>query len=359
MTDDWITIEEACSLLKVSRPTLNSYRTKKKLKQIRFRGRIVLSKTDIIKKVILPSLTDEQLDFTIFADFDFNQIQPIPGVFDLRKIIAIDPYGVMTLLCSIKYHLKENETNNVYLLLDDSFACSFLDSIGFFTEVSRGHADRVFANYVNLKKRPQTRATIILPLHLIGYRGAEKKVLDRIYDPLLKQGFSEDYCGHIGWMIGELCDNAHSHSHGPCYLIIEAMESKSTNTRYLSIAIGDTGIGIPSSLKTNLKYSNMNDKELLPFAFQSEVSRMEVEPKRGKGLNDIISIAKGNKSWLRVDSGTEGLFFDFRTGDNITFVNSVVNCRGTRFCLVLIEAGFENISRENVNQIMREFMEGM
>jgi excisionase family DNA binding protein len=359
LVDDWITLEQACTLLGVSRPTLNTYRTSKKLIEIRLGGRIRLSKTDIIKKIILQHPVDDPLDITIFSNPDFKQIQPLPGIFDLRRFRAIDAHGVMTLLCSIKYHLKSNETNTVYLILDDSFGCSYLESIGFFTEVMRAHKDRIFSNLHDVKLRPQTtRAAVILPLHLIGYRGAEKKILEELYDPLLKQGFSEGYCGHIGWIIGELCDNAHTHSKGPCYLIIEGLQNDSTQTRYLCIALGDTGIGIPTSLKTNPKYASFDDRTLLPLAFKSEVSRMEVEPKRGKGLNDVISVAKGNKSWLRADSNQHGLFFDFRNPeDKVTYSDPKIDTMGTRFCLVLIDNEFSSVSRDEVNAIMSKFME--
>ena len=358
MNDDWISLTDACTLLGISRPTLNVFRDKKRLKEFKYLGRIRLSKTDIIKKIIVPNQVADHIKLTIFSDFDFKQIQPIPGIFDLRMFTEIDAYGVMNLLCAIKYHLKIKDTNNVYLILDDSYGCSYLDSIGFFTEVMRAHKERVFANSDDIKKRPQTRATVILPLHLIGYRGAEKKILDELYDPLLKQGFSESYCGHIGWIIGELCDNAHTHSNGPCYLIIEGLENESTHARYLSIAVGETGIGIPTSLKSNPKYSTFEDKVLLPMAFQSEVSRMEVEPKRGKGLNDVLSIAKGNSSWLRMDSNQFGMFFDFRgSSGQIGFSKSPVDSLGTRCCLLLVDGKFERVSRQDVNNVMQSFLE--
>lgn len=358
MKDDWISLEEARTLLRVSRPTLNSYRHSKKLREIKFRGRIRLSKTDIIRKIILKSPIGDAISLTMFSKSDFNEIQPLSGVFDLRRFKAIDAYGVMTLLCAIKNHLKKDESNNVYLILDDSFGCSYLDAIGFFTEVSRAHQDRVFANEQDIVKRPQTRVTVILPIHLVGYRGAEKKILDELYDPLIKQGFSENYCGYIGWIVGELCDNAHTHSNGPCYLIIEALERSSTQTRFLSIALGDTGIGIPTSLKTNPKYSKVDDKILFPMAFQSEVSRMEVEPKRGKGLNDVVSVAKGNRSCLRVESNQYGLLFDFRQPeDQITLSNSQPSISGTRFCLLLVDSEFKQISRDEVNNVVKKFLE--
>ena len=358
LNDDWISLQQCCQLLNISRPTLNSYRQKKSLRQVLSKGRILLSKIDIIKKIILMSPPERASSLTIFDNSDFKLIQPIPGILDLRNFKHIDAYGVITLLCAIKCYLKKNENHKIYLILDDSFGCSYLEAIGFFTEVLRGHTSRIFANQEDIVKRVQTRITVILPLHLIGYRGAEKKILDELYDPLLNQGFSETYCGYIGWIIGELCDNAHTHSNGPCYLVIEGVENVSTEKRYLAIALGDIGVGIPESLKTNPKYKLLDDTTLLSMSFQSEISRMEVEPKRGKGLNDVLSIAKGNGSWLRADSNGLGLFFDFREGkDLISFSYPNIDTNGTRFCLLLIDSEFQQIDRKEINVMMQNFME--
>lgn len=94
------------------------------------------------------------------------------------------------------------------------------------------------------------------------------------------------------------------------------------------------------------------------MAFMSEISRMEVEPKRGKGLNDIIAIANGNKSWLRVESGDLALKFDFQTEPGQAgFVMPFVRAPGTRFCLVLIDGEYRDVSRAEVNAQLRQLME--
>ena len=356
---DRISIKEACQLLDISRPTFDRYRLKYSLSESKHGGTIRFSKTEIIKKIILPS--NEKLDFftlSMFGECNIHQIEPLSGVYDLRKIKGIDAFGVMALLCSIKAHLKVNDVNEVHLLLDNSPLCSYLESIGFFTEVERSHRGRINCDYSVVQKRPQSRVAVILPLHLIGYRGAEKKILDELYDPLLKQGFSESCCGYIGWIVGELCDNAHTHSEGPCYLIVEALPTASSHTRYLSIAIGDTGIGIATSLKKNPKYSLIEDNCLMPMAFMSEVSRMEVEPKRGKGLNDIVGISKGNKSCLRVETDNLAMMFDFRSDSNaLSFVQPIGDASGTRFSLLLIDSEFNEVPRGEVNAIVNNFLE--
>ena len=359
MMDDWISLKNACTLLKVSRPTLNKIRREARLKEHRIANRVLLSKIDIIKKVMLQNDHERERNLVVTSPAEFGDVQPIVGVYDLRKIDRIDAYGVMTILCDIKCHLKEDKYNQVYMLVDDGFGCSYLDSIGFFIEVARANQSRVFANLEDICRVQQSTDTVILPLHQIGYRGAEKKILDQLYGPLLVQGFSEDYCGYIGWIIGELCDNAHTHSlGGPCYLIIESQVRESTDTRVLLIAMGDTGIGVPTSLQSNPVYSALSEERLLLMAFLSEVSRMNTEPKRGKGLNDVLGIAKGNGAWLRVESNGQGLFFDFEgQKDEIALARPPLQTHGTRFCLVLIDSSFQRISRHEINKLIQSFLD--
>lgn len=360
MNDDWISLKNACALLKVSRPTLNKIRRDARLKEHRIANRVLLSKIDIIKKVMLKQNHHVgKRTLLVNSPMEASHVQPIAGVYDLREIDVIDAYGVMTILCDIKSHLREDEYNRVYMLVDDGYGCSYLDSIGFFTEAARANPSRVFANLDDIRSVPQWKDTAILPLHQIGYRGAEKKILDQLYDPLLVQGFSEEYCGYIGWIIGELCDNAHTHSQGgPCYLIIENLVRESADTRFLLIAMGDTGIGVPASLRSNPNYSRLSDEQLLHMAFLSEVSRMDVEPKRGKGLNDVLGIAKGNGAWLRVESNGHGLFFDFEGQEGtIALSKPPLPTSGTRFCLALIDSSFQRISRQEIDKFIQSFLD--
>ena len=345
----WISIKQACSFLKVSRPTLNNYRKKYKLQEIYFKGCIRLSKNQLIQKIILKNPIENYIDVTMTSNFDLSYIQPLSGVFDLRRISSIDSYGTITLLCAVYSYLKKDSQNNIHFILDSSFVCGFLDAVGFFTEIERLYAKRIFVDKKQILSRPQFKNTIILPLHLIGYKGAEKKILEELYTSLLHQGFSKEYCGYIGWIIGEICDNAHIHSHKPCYLIIESITKNAS--RCLTFAIGDIGIGIPSSLKKNSKYASLNHKKLLCLAFKSEVSSMEEHLKRGKGLNDILSIIKGNSSLLRVETGQTGLFFNF-SKKKVSLLTPKINIKGTRFALSLIDSDIKSVSRNSINKML-------
>lgn len=115
---DKITLKEACELLGVSRPTLNSYREKYRLSEVFFGGKIRLSKTEIIERIILQDeILVKDSNLTIHSDSDISQIQPLGGVYDLRRLRAIDAFGVLELLCSIKA-----------IILHSVITCTKLDS---------------------------------------------------------------------------------------------------------------------------------------------------------------------------------------------------------------------------------------
>ena len=355
MANDWITIGEACQLLDISRPTLNIYRNKYKVRESNFKRKVLLSKTDLIKKVLLKNFPERKLDFTMPGQFEMSQLQPLTGVFDLRRFNKIDSYGVMNLLCLMRSFLEVDPNNRVHLILDGSDPCSYLDSMDFFSVLSRGCPERVISNQNDIIKRKSFCSMLVWPLSSIGYRGAEKKILEELFKDLLKQGFSENFCAYMGWVIGELCDNTHTHSRSFCYLFVEPLMQKSSHTRILSVCVGDVGLGIQESLKSNPRYSKLMDTQAFVESFRSQTSRMEY--KRGKGLNDVLAISKGNKSWLRVDSNGTSILFDFQKKDMIQVTPSIMPTRGTRFHIVLFDSDFDNIKREEIDDLINKFKE--
>ena len=354
---EWVTLGEACHLLSVSRPTLNTYRKKYRIRESNLKRQILLSKIDLIKKVLLKRPSKRDQNFTVFDLPNIHTIQPLPGIFDLRNLKQIDPYGVINLLCCIKNFLEDNPNHKSHLILSNSETCSYLDSIDFFSAISRGYPGRVIMNQDDVIKRKSFRSTIICPLVAIGYRGAEKKIIEDLSIDLIKQGFTESYCAYLSWILGELCDNAHTHSRKMCYFLVEPLNQKSSHTRTLSISIGDIGIGIQESMRLNSRYAQLNSTQALVQSFQSHVSGMELELKRGKGLNDLLALTKGNKSWVQVDSNESSILFDFRKENSCQFINSVFPTKGTRFYIVLTDSHFQKIPRKDIDNLIIKTME--
>ena len=93
-------------------------------------------------------------------------------------------------------------------------------------------------------------------------------------------------------------------------------------------------------------------------AFKSDVSSWDEHHKRGKGLNDLLAIAKGNGAWVRAETNGMGLFFDFREdAGSITVRGAGASNSGTRYSIVLIDTQFEYVTKKEINAFLNAFME--
>jgi excisionase family DNA binding protein len=351
---EYFTIDEVCELLGVSRPTLNAYRKKHDIGSVKVKGRVLLKKVDVLKLMHLPLRPEQtRIDLTVLSDFAVEAVEVAPGVFDLRRIGVIDPFGAICLLCYMRNRIDQKQ--HVYMLIGRDSASFSLHGMNFFGELTRVGSEYVHYDEHILEDVNPSNPEIITPLHLIGYRGGEKGLLDDIYARLRIQGFSEDLCASLGWTLGELADNATTHAGGPCYFVLSSTVGP---YKFLTLTIGDTGAGIPVTLKTNSSYADLSDFEAFVSAFKSDVTSWDAVHKRGKGLNDLLAIAKGNSSWVRAETNGMGLFFDFREGsDRIAARDAGAGNSGTRYSMVLIDTQFEYVTKRELNALLDAFLE--
>jgi hypothetical protein len=354
MSDQYFTIKEVCRLLNISRPTLDSYRKKYGIENIVRKGQVLFKRTDVLEKLLFP-MTDIQpeVDLTVLTDTAVEELEVVSGVFDLRQIRAIDAFGAICLMCCLKSRIAKQE--HVYLLTGMSSASFYLQGINFFQEIQRVNAEYLHYNAETLRDVALNNPEVIIPLHLIGYKGGEKSILDDIYASLRGQGYSEEMCASLGWTLGELADNATTHADGPCYFMLSSLVGP---RKFLTLTIGDIGLGIPATLKTNEHYKYLDDYKAFISAFKSNVSSWEDVHDRGKGLNDLLAIAKGNSSWVRAESNGMGVFFDFsKNTDVINFKSAGTESMGTRYSMVLIDSEFNYISKSEMNTLLDRYLE--
>ncbi len=351
---DYFSIKSVCELLSISRPTLNSYRKKFGIESITIRGRVYFRKLDILERFCFPAVSVTPThSFTVVSDFAVEELEVAPGVFDLRQIRTIDAFGAICLMCCLKSRTERQE--HVYLLTAADSASVYLQSISFFQELKRVDAEYIHYDSTPLNNITLSNAHIILPLHLIGYKGGEKSILNDIYASLREQGFSEELCSSLGWTLGELADNATTHANGSCYFMLSSMVGP---RKYLTLTIGDIGVGIPVTLKSNEHFKSMDDLSAFVTAFKSDVSSWEDHHKRGKGLNDLLAIAKGNGAWVRTESNDMGLFFDFQKSENQARTRPAgTKAAGTRYSIVLIDSEFDYVTKREINTFLDDFME--
>jgi len=357
MNGEYITIADACRMLDISRPTFDSYRRKHLLKDFTIKGRVYFRIVDIIEKLYVGKpLSEPDLRFTAADSFCVEDVEVVPDVFDIRRVCVVDPFGAICLLCCLMGRIMAGR--HIYLLVNRGTASFELKKMNFFHELTRVRSEFVHYDEAVFDGVYCDQAEIIIPLHVIGYRGAEKGILDDIYGKLRKQGFSEELCASLGWTLGELADNTATHAGGvPCYFML----SSSTDLgpcKFLALTIGDIGDGIPATLRSSSEYRDLSRSKAFVSAFKSDVSSWGSAHKRGRGLNDLLSIAKGNGAWVRAESNGQGLFFDFRnSSESISARKTGTREHGSRFSMVLIDSEFEYVSRKAVDSVLNDYLE--
>lgn len=358
MGENQITIAEACKFLGISRPTFNKVRDQFKLSFVRIGREHRFRKDEIISKIIqhLPA-TGGNIDLCISSkDVAVSALKLDENTYDLRRLNLIDGFGMFALMENIHGQLAQGRDIN--LIIDDEYACKYLCESRFFLELESQFPKTLFLSTSPKNLLIKFSGDSFLPLTRVGFKNAEQTTLDQVVVPILKQqGFSETISGYIFWAIGELMDNAHTHAkaNGHCYMSIHRFGNE---RKYLQIDIADLGIGIPKSLKSSKNHANLTDRQALARAFKSRISSWPEEHNRGKGLSDVLGVAIGNQSLLRVESGGEGFRMTFSgMGKHAEIQTPMTAEPGTRIALVLIDQEFRHVPREEADQFVSEKLE--
>lgn len=353
MNADTISIAQACVLLRITRPTFDAYRKRFKLREIRKGRRAYFSKVEILSK-ITPKKSRKPVQMTIVSGNTADELLIDETTIDLRKIQALDTHGIISLLCSILTLASEKKL--VHLLVEDSFFTQRLCSLGFFSEIQRKYPDTVLWDQHKVTKLPSIDTETFLPIQHIGYKGGERQISEELFRLLIKHGFSDEIGARIAWIFGELADNALTHGKGPCYLMCQRFVAPENDTRnYLAIAVGDLGVGIHKSLRTNPKYSHLDDKKALISAFKSSITSWEDAHNRGKGLTDVIITTLGSDSLFRVEAGDLG--FSISWNKAAECIHPTCSVSGTRYSIVLADGEFKKITRKDADEYIDRLLQ--
>lgn len=341
--DDLISVSEAALFMGVSRPTFNMRRKEHKFEEITEGAKTLIKKSALLALYAKEHHRSPCFNITLFDEASIKELLIDQNTFDLRLINLIDGYGIITLITTAVSLLEGG--GSLYFLVVDVTAIRMLKAAGFFSELKRRFSNNVFYNMdlANIQDIPKP----FLALHYLAYKGQERKMLEDLVPLLMKQNFTDDVVGYLGWITGELADNALTHAQGPCYVLISQFNAKNN---YLELAIGDTGKGIAGSLKENPKYSKLSEQEAFLKSFQSKVSCWADKAERGKGLCDLLVVAMSNGSLLRVDSKKMGFMFNFANRQReVMKKNPGSHLGGARFCLLLINGAFVTVDRNEVD----------
>ena len=235
-----ITAKDAAGLLGVSPPTFKKIQKQYNIRRVKIGARYRYFKKDVLKVFKLAhSETAPQVKFNVFQNSPITKIEVAPGVLDLRGIQAnsLDPYGTLSLFCEIAQRAKKRQ--RVELLVDDSIVCSYLRHIGFFDELESRYRGLITWDREILRGARYRPNRILIPLKAIRMKKDEQPLVEKLVDMLKKQGFKEDVRNYISSIIGELVDNAMTHS-SPlaseriCYFLVEKFVIGDNNIYYIT-----------------------------------------------------------------------------------------------------------------------------
>lgn len=358
LSGNLISITDACRLLQISRPTFNARRTQFQLKEIQIGKTKKFLKSELIEKIYAetPPLARD-INLTMLEEEDrLSALLIDESSLDLRRLNTIDGFGILTLLARVRNLAVEK--GHVYLLLPDDAITSVLEKSGFFREIRRYYKTQVEWNEDLLVRRTSsTDPNDLSIIRYVGFKGQERNFSEELQNILAQHGFSSDTSAYILWVLGELADNAHTHSKGPCYFYVERFEPEAT---YLQFSLVDVGVGIEKSLKGKAKHGNLSDPVALLTAFKSKVSSWPDEAERGKGLSDILKIAVGNQGLLRVESNHVAFLMSFANfKEEIRQIFPLTNSQGARLSVVLIDSKFDLPERHTADEVIDRAIQGL
>lgn len=353
---DLLTSAEACGLLKISRPTLGKYKEIYNLSQFRIRKMVKYSKTQILQRVYTTlNPLNQKVDFGIHTINVFESLKIDADIYDLRRIGSIDGHGAISLVCHLMSEVKK-ENKYIHLIIDETNF--FLKAMNFFGVLRQHLHSRIFWDEDSFDRTTNFKydGIIKLPITRLGVVGSHTRIMDDLTANLFRQGYSQDICAYIGWAMGELADNSSTHAQvHPCFVYFEQYGH---DNRFLQFTIGDIGVGIPNSLKRNIRYEGLKNDAALLTSFKPNVSGRPDTEQRGKGLTDVLKIAMESSSHLRVESNNLGFFLRFDSGrDDFIRHEPLYQNEGTIISMMFIDGNFASLERSDVGDYIDKCLE--
>jgi hypothetical protein len=145
---------------------------------------------------------------------------------------------------------------------------------------------------------------IVLPTSASEETGWWTKQLHALKEELVTNGFSSKLAGALTGGVGEMVDNAWSHScsDDPALLVYQVRSKK------FAFSVADLGVGVLQSLSKNPKYDFLRSSmEAIGFAIQPGVSRLE---NGGMGFATMLKSMAELWGNARIRSGEAALIID-------------------------------------------------
>jgi hypothetical protein len=122
---------------------------------------------------------------------------------------------------------------------------------------------------------------------------------DECVAQLAARGMRRSTAYQVIGAFAEMADNATEHSRSP----VPPFSTFEVTKSWWEFSVTDFGVGIPESLRTNPRYSNLNDREAVQAALRDGVSRLE-DGLRGTGYGSMMRALAEHECITRLRTGS-------------------------------------------------------
>ncbi len=260
-----------------------------------------------MNKIIMPrNITETEIE-KILEEF----LSPAYSIhMDFINTNFISPFAAIILLKMIDAAIKGSNKKVHFILKDKTDKKSYIKPcmyilyrLGFFDNLSENVS--IYPYVPKVKGNPKGKNESILEITRVQEQSASE-IISKVEKAIIKNtDYPRDQKDDICIMVAEMIQNIFYHSRAPKSGMIAIQNFEKFN--YMQMAIVDSGIGIPESIRNSEEYSNkkLNDYETIIEAIKKGVSSLGKSEDRGEGLPRCIELAKRHKAkiYIRSNSG--------------------------------------------------------
>lgn len=234
---------------------------------------------------------------------------------DMKDLRFVHPSGVIGLLCFLE-KCGSIGKNFEILLPIDAEVCDYFSKIDLLTALQKFAA--VSGDTEGIRPAID-RVTPIIPVMSFSTRQEVDNIAQIIEDAWHDQMHVGNLLEPCYTITVELAINVVEHSettHG--WVLAQKYEYPDENI--IEIAVGDSGIGVRRSLRSNPKYASIisDDVTAIKMAVSERVTRYRRDPLRGCGLSQICSMVGFPDRRLTIRSG-QGCLVVYDNGRQIVY----------------------------------------
>lgn len=226
---------------------------------------------------------------------------------DCCNVRFLDIYSILGLLISVN-HISQSKGIHFEWQIPKGNVRSFLGRINFLQSLS-SHSTiwpEIDPNWIEQQSNLHGLSKVLLELIPVKNEENIQEILTRTENTLRQElEYNKQDALDVCIMLSELCHNIIEHNPSSA-LGFASMQFYRPSRRkpFLQLAVGDDGVGIPTSLRKNPLYAQLtNDKIAIEKSMQPNVTEFSDEFGRGQGLHQLRLLCAKHRGAITLRSG--------------------------------------------------------